>query len=369
MADDVRNNTEPVGGEVALVAAAQAGDEAAFTTLVERYRRELHVHCYRMLASYDDAEDVVQETFLRAWKRRRSYAGRSTFRAWLYRIATNACLDILTARSRRPRRFQGPPLAGAPVAEPPVHVPWLQPYPDRLLDVRAPSNVEPDVVAVERETVELAFLVAIQQLPPRQRAALIIRDVLGWSAAETAALLDTSVASVKSALQRARATMREHLPKSRDDWSTSSALTPEEDALVARYVQAHERADLDLLASLLADDVVQTMPPYPAWIVGRDALVSFSRDVFTPGTPGHLGGWRSVVTSANCQPAVAHYVERPVAAETRDLPGAHRAQVIDVLRIEGGAVAAITSFEPHRFRLFGLPLVLEDPAGPAPSAE
>jgi RNA polymerase sigma-70 factor, ECF subfamily len=193
----------------ALVAAARGGDEAAFATLVERHRRELHVHCYRMLGSFEDAEDLVQETFLRAWRKRASFRGRSSFRAWLYRIATNVCLDALARDKRRAARPS------------PFDVPWLQPGdPDHVLGGIAAAEAEPDAVIVSKETIELAFLVAIEHLPPRQQAALILRDVLGWSARETASLLEGSVVSVNSALQRARATLREHLPPRRLDWAS-----------------------------------------------------------------------------------------------------------------------------------------------------
>jgi len=195
-----------------LVAAAIAGDESAFAALTERYRRELHVHCYRMLASFDDAEDAVQETLLRAWRSRDGFAGDGMFRAWLYRIATNVCLD---ARRRRAHR--------AGVLRSFAEVPWLQPYPDRLLDEAAASGDEPGAAVIERETIELAFVAALQVLPPRQRAALIARDVLGWPASQTAVLLEMSVAAANSALQRARATMREHLPARRADWRGDSA--------------------------------------------------------------------------------------------------------------------------------------------------
>ena len=191
-------------------------DEPAFSGLAERHRRELHVHCYRMLGSFEDAEDTVQETFLRAWRRRETFEGRSTFRAWLYRIATNACLDLLA--KRRPE-----PATGGEVL-------WLQPYPDRLLDeLPAGDADEPETVAVARETIELAYLVAVQHLAPRPRAVLILRDVLGWPAKDVAELLGDSVNSVNSALQRARAGMREHLPAERQDWTGG-----EEDAGDAR---------------------------------------------------------------------------------------------------------------------------------------
>jgi RNA polymerase sigma-70 factor (ECF subfamily) len=184
-------------------------DEAAFAELAERHRGELRVHCYRMLGSFDEAEDLVQETFLRAWRAREGFEGRATFRSWLYRIATNACLDFLDGHERRPRPYAVPPLIGA--GDPPAEIPWLQPYPDRLLDDL------PEAAVVEKETIELAFLAAIQHLPARQRAALVLRDVLGWSASETAAALDMSVAGVKSALQRARPVLQELLPRRRVD--------------------------------------------------------------------------------------------------------------------------------------------------------
>jgi RNA polymerase sigma-70 factor (ECF subfamily) len=184
------------------------GHDSAFAEQVERHRRELHVHCYRMLASFDEAEDAVQETLLRAWRGRGGFDGSSLLRAWLYRIATNVCLDMLRGSSRRLTTMQS-------FAE----VPWLQPYPDRLLDEIASSDDEPEAVVVERETIKLAFLAALQVLPPRQRAALILRDVLGWPASETASLLETSVAAANSAVQRARATMQDHLPARRAEWS------------------------------------------------------------------------------------------------------------------------------------------------------
>src|SRR6476661_10171515 len=234
--------------------------EVGFTELAERHRRELHVHCYRMLGSFEDAEDTVQETLLRAWRRRETFEGRSTFRAWIYRIATNACLDLLTAS--RPR-----PATGGEVL-------WLQPYPDRLLDeLPAGDADEPETVVLARETIELAYVVAVQHLAPRPRAVLILRDVLGWPARDVAELLGDSVNSVNSALQRARAGMREHLPADRQDWAGG-----QEDAgtreLVRRYTEASVATDIDRVAALLRDDVRCSMPPTPGLFVGRDAVVS-----------------------------------------------------------------------------------------------
>ncbi|HWC70480.1 MAG TPA: sigma-70 family RNA polymerase sigma factor [Actinomycetota bacterium] len=342
----------------AFVAAVRAGDESAFAELFERHRRELQVHCYRILGSYQESEDLVQETFLRAWRRRSTFEGRSTFRAWLYRIATNACLDMLDRNPRRVHAYDASAGTVTVDADPPPGVPWLSPYPDRLLDAAASGDPDPDTVVVAKETIELAFLVAIQHLPPRQRAVLILRDVLGWSAAETAALLDGSVASVKSALARARTTLKGRLPARRDDWPAPADPTVEERALLQRYVDAHERADPNAVAALLADEVRLTMPPQPVWFAGREAIVGLHTEVFDPASPWFHGRWRGVPTRANRQPAVAHYCERPSAEGTSELPGAFKAQVLDVLRIQHGAIVEITSFEPSVFGSFGLPLAL-----------
>jgi RNA polymerase sigma-70 factor, ECF subfamily len=328
--------------------SSNAREESAFAGRLERHRRGLQVHCYRMLGSLEDSEDLVQETFLRAWRGRASFGsgGRSSFRAWLYRIATNACLDVLRRRPPRVLPHQvaaaGDPAAPPP---PPADLPWLQPYPDRLLEPVAPAENEPGAVVVARETIELAFIAAIQHLPPRQRAALILRDVLGWSANETASLLEASVASVNSALQRARATLRERLPAQRADWARSSEQTEEERELLRRYVDAHERADADALAELLLEDARLTMPPHPTWYAGREAILIAARQGFDPGF-GHI---RTLVTGANGQPAAAHYLRAPGEAEYRPL-------AIDVLRVEGGSVAEISSFVfPGLFAAFGLP--------------
>jgi RNA polymerase sigma-70 factor, ECF subfamily len=320
-------------------------DRQDFAALFERHRRELQVHCYRMLGSLDDSEDLVQETFLRAWRGRAGFGsgGRSAFRPWLYRIATNACLDVLR---RRPPRVMPPDVApaGDPAVPPaaPADLPWLQPYPDRLL---APAGDEPGAAVVARETIELAFIAAIQHLPPRQRAALILRDVLGWSANDTAALLDVSVVAANSALQRARTTLRDRLGERRTEWAPSSAPSPDERELLRRYVDAHERGDADALAELLREDVRLTMPPHPVWYDGREAVVIASRQGFDP----EFGRLRAVAAAANRQPAAAHYLRPPGGSE-------YHALALDVLRIDGGRVAEITSFvDPELFAAFGLP--------------
>jgi RNA polymerase sigma-70 factor (ECF subfamily) len=333
-------------------------DEAAFAALVEHHRRELRVHCYRMLGSFDEAEDLVQETFLRAWKGIGGFEGRSSMRAWLYRIATNACLDFLDGRARRVLPQDLRPPSDASVGLPPrTDIPWLQPFPDRL----APADTEPGAAAVERETIELAFLAAIQHLPPRQRAALLLRDVLGWRPGEIAPVLEASVASVNSALQRARATLREHLPARRADWAPSTPPTAEERAVLRRYMDAMERADVAAVAALLAEDVHTAMPPWPMWFRGRDTVVAALRASWAPDDMGYR--FRMLPTRANGQPAVATYVR---TGEDPD----HRPFAISVLRIEHGLVAEATAFhDTHLFPAFDLPprLPTDDVSGTAPS--
>jgi RNA polymerase sigma-70 factor (TIGR02960 family) len=316
-------------------------DEQGFAEQVELHRRELQVHCYRMLGSFDESEDLVQETFLRAWRARESFEGRSSFRAWLYRIATNACLDFLDRHPRQPKPYPVPATVEPSVpAEPPPFVPWLQPYPDELLDA-----------VVAKETIELVFLVAIQHLPPKQRAAVILRDVLDWSANDTAAALELSVPAVKSALQRARPVLRQHLPERRTEWAASGEPTPDERALLERYMEASESGDAATWADVVAEDLRLTMPPNPMWFAGRDSIGGFLAQTLDPASPHYFGEWKSLPTGANGQPAFAGYVRRPGTT-------VYRAQVLDVLRIADGKVAQITTFEPHLVRAFGLPLTL-----------
>lgn len=316
-----------------MVAAAIAGEEPAFAALTERHRRELHVHCYRMLASFDAAEDAVQETYLRAWRSRASFDGSSLFRAWLYRIATNVCLDMLRRNSRRLTHMHN-------FSE----VPWLQPYPDALLDEVAPSDEQPDAVVVERETIELAFLAAMQLLPPRQRAALIARDVLGWPANETASLLETSVPAANSALQRARATMQEHLPARRADWSAGDP-SAEEQALLAAFIDAHERGDAAAAVAIAAQDIRITMPPSPFFFEGLETIAPLIKQALREGE------WRLVPTLANRMPTAASYLRQPGDSM-------FRAFKFDVLRIQDGVIAEITTFGAELFPTFGLPLTL-----------
>jgi RNA polymerase sigma-70 factor (TIGR02960 family) len=332
---------QAVPGEAGeLVAAAIAGEAGAFDTLAERHRRELHVHCYRMLASFDDAEDAVQETFLRAWRGRDSFEGRAKLRSWLYRIATNVCLDALRRRAHRATTVTG--------SDP--EVPWLQPYPDRLLDEAAGTGGQPEGAAIERETIELAFVTALQVLPPRQRATLIARDVLGWPASQTAVLLEMSVAAANSALQRARATMREHLPARRADWPGDAAgrLSAAERDLLAAFIDAHQRCDAAAAVAIAARDIRITMPPYPMRYDGVAAIGPLLDRAFGPDRDGD---WRLVPTAANRMPAAASYLRRP--GDTK-----FRAVKLDVLRTGGGRIAEITTFTAGLFPAFGLPATL-----------
>jgi RNA polymerase sigma-70 factor (ECF subfamily) len=305
-----------------------------------------------MLGSFDDAEDLVQETFLRAWRARAGFEGRSLFRTWLYRIATNACLNAL---ERAPRRVLpqdvAPPVTAAtdsseardqPAWAP--EIPWLQPYPDSRLEPAAPSEMEPEATAVSRESIELAFLAALQHLPPRQRAILIVRDVLDWSAKETAALLETSVASVNSAHQRARATMRAKQPAGRADETPTATATDQERAALQTFMEAWEQADDGQLIALLREDARWAMPPAPLWFDGRAAIARMF-ELFPIGWQGR--DFRVVPTAANRQPAAACYL-RP-AGES-----AYRLAALHVLRIEGGQIAEVTTFGPELCQAFGL---------------
>ena len=307
-------------------------DHSAFAALAERHRRELHVHCYRMLASFDEAEDAVQETFLKAWRGRSGFDGGSQFRAWLYRIATNVCLDMLRHSSRR--------TSVNSFAE----VPWLQPYPDLLLEAAAPGDEQPEAVAISRETISLAFLAALQVLPPRQRAALIARDVLGWPASETASALGTSVAAANSALQRARTTMQSYLPDTRAEWSARDP-SAEERELVEQFIAAHERLDTEAVIAIAARDIRVTMPPSPYCYQGTEAIRPLMADAAA------MGEWRLVPAGANQMPAAASYLRRPGDS-------VFRAFKLDVMRAEGAVIAEITTFPADHFAAFGLQLTL-----------
>nr|WP_239675046.1 sigma-70 family RNA polymerase sigma factor [Natronosporangium hydrolyticum] len=325
-------------------------EDDTFAQRVEAHRRELRVHCYRMLGSFDEAEDLVQEVFLRAWRGRDGFAGRSSLRTWLYRIATNACLDALDGRKRRLLPDQaGPPAGAGQLAGDGDAGPWLQPFPDHLWEPAAPSADEPESMVVARETLELAFLVAMQHLPPRQRAAVILCDVLGWPPRQTAQALDGSVASVNSALQRARATLREHLPAGRAEWAPPAPPSEEDRRVLRRYMAAVERGDLDGVAELLAADVRATMPPYPEWFADRESVLAALAATWDEASPDYIGTFRLVATSANGQLAAASY-RRPPGGQVFEPFG------IGVLRVRDGRISDIVAFhEPELFPAFGLP--------------
>ncbi len=313
-------------------------DEARFTELSERHRRELQVHSYRMLGNLEQAEDAVQEALLRAWKGRASFDGGPGARAWLYRIVTTTCFDVLRAAQRRGERS----------VESIADVPWLQPCPDALLDEAA----EPEGAAIRRETVELAYLAVIQLLPARQRAVLLLRDVQGYSAAETAAILELSVASVTSALQRARATIAERVAARDADWSPSG-ITEGDRALLAAFIEAHERQDPVAALAVIRADIRVTMPPIPGVHVGREAMAGLMAQAFDPSI---FGDWKLLPTSANRMPAAASYMRR--AEGDRYLPFK-----LDVLRTGDGLIAEITTFDASLFDRFGLPPALPATAG------
>lgn len=334
------------------LAAAAAGDAEAFRQLTDPYTRELHLHCYRMPGSFHDAEDAMQETLLRAWRHLATYEGRSSFRAWLYRIATNVCLR------QRPRRRTDPsslPRALAEAvargAEPAIS---LSPYPDAWLDrLEAPSG-DPAADYDLRESVQLAFLAAVQLLPPRQRAALILRDVLGWSAGEVADALDATTASVNSALSRARATLAQQ--RAAGLLQTGRVVSTDEVArsLARRYVEAWQAVDIDALAALLTSDVVMTMPPLPVRYTGREAVTAF---LTTVPAGGDRDRFRFIPTRANRQPALAVY-QRDPDGQT------YRAWGMFILSADGTAIAAITAFvDPTLAPVFGLPAELAHDSG------
>jgi RNA polymerase sigma-70 factor, ECF subfamily len=315
-----------------------------FDDLVRRYRRELHVYCYRMLGSFDEAEDHVQEVFLRAWRSRERFQGGSSPRTWLYRIATNACLDTLRRDARRavPAPSSAPAGSGPSVAA----MPWVQPYPDSLLDEVPADLPGPEAVAVSRETMSLAFLATLQLLPPRQRAVLILRDVVGWPAAEVAGLLDMSVPAANSALQRARTTLRDRWPGGRLDWAPAAEPDPEQRRLLQRFIAAHEQADPEALIAVLRHDVRLAISQVGEWN-GRPEVGDALRDGMNA-----LGQWRLLPIMANGQPGAAGYLRRP--GETAFVPF-----VLTVLRVEDDRLVDIAAFEqPSMFTAFGLPASL-----------
>ena len=322
----------------------------AFERLAEPLRREIKVHCYRMLGSVHEAEDLVQETFLRAWRSFESFEGGS-FRAWLYRIATNACLNALESRKSVQRLLPhqlGPAVAAMTATAPAMDVAWLEPFPNSELATIADEAPNPEARYSSHESVRLAFVAAIQELPPRQRATLLLCDVLGWAAAEVATLLGGSTASVNSALQRARETLGKRYPQGPPPMAAEPDAAQQE--LLGRYLRAWEGHNVDGFVALLKEDAVVTMPPWLQWFIGREAVRNFFAVAWKS-----CGGLRLKPTSANGQPAFAIYEYSPTDARW----GAHS---IHVLTFENDELSAVTLFlEPHLFKAFGLALTLDEP--------
>jgi len=332
----------------ALIEQARSGDQAAFATLVEPHRRELQVHCYRILGSVQDAEDALQEALLSAWQGFGGFEGRSSVRTWLYKVATNRCLDALRSQGRKPPEV---PMTVRGV-EPPEptrlsEVFWLQPYPDVLVDDLTDPAPGPEARVESREATSLAFITALQLLPPRQRAVLVLRDVLGYRAREVAAMLDATEESVTSALKRARATLSQELGH-RSSHAPAPALdSPEEARLVERFVDAFTRSDVDALVALLTDDAWISMPPLPFQYQGREACHRFFEVTHAAG--GRR--MRFVHTRANGQPALATYLWDEPA-------GLWRSPGILVLTLSGDLVSDITHFQPDVLARFGIPRTL-----------
>ncbi|HEY3016195.1 MAG TPA: sigma-70 family RNA polymerase sigma factor [Nocardioides sp.] len=340
---------ESLVNEDELLAAAQEGDEDAYAALVAAHRPALHAHCYRMLGSVPDAEDALQEALLRAWRGLSRFEGRSSVKTWLYTITTNACLKAI---QRRPTRVlpvdYGP--AGDPhgeLDEPLVESVWLEPYPDERL---VAADHAPASRYEQRESVEVAFVAALQHLPARQRAVLILRDVLGFSGAEVGAALDMSAGAVYSALQRAHKTVDERLPAQSQQATLASIGDARLRSLVNRYVDAWERADVDALVELLTEDAIIAMPPYRTWYAGRDAVAAFLRK-----TPLVGRRWRVLPSHANGQLAFAHYLWSD-EARTYAWHG------MEVIGLRGARIAEITAFlDPAGHALFGLPATVAGP--------
>jgi RNA polymerase sigma-70 factor, ECF subfamily len=340
--------------EQALLAAAGRGDEDAFARLVAQYRRELHAHCYRMLGSVPDAEDALQDALLGAWRGLARFEGRSSLRSWLYTIATNACLKAIRRRPKRvlPIDYGPPSDPHVNPAEPLVESVWIDPYPDELL-LADDDAATPEARYEQRESVELAFVAALQHLPPRQRAVLILRDVLGLSARETAAALDTKPTSVDSALQRAHKTVDARLPERSQQATLGSLGDRELRSIVDGYMDAWERADVDAVVAMLAEDATFAMPPYAEWFSGRDAIAAFLRA--RPLAPGER--WRVLPTRANGQPAFGMYTPNTD-------PDVFVAHGVSVLTLKGRQIADMTIFRtPDALPRFGLPSRMERGTG------
>jgi RNA polymerase sigma-70 factor (ECF subfamily) len=325
-----------------LIARARAGDGEAFRALTEPHRRELQVHCYRMLGSFQDAEDALQDTLLAAWQGLGGFEGRASIRTWLYRIATNRCLNARRSASRRPAREWDMPEVEPPEPTRLGEVVWLEPFPDALLEGAIDVPLGPEARYEQAESISLAFVTALQVLPPRQIAVLTLRDVLGFHAHEVADMLDSTVDSVNSALKRARASLQRRRPPTAEHGPPPAPDSPSEQALVARFVRAYESGDLDALVALLTDDVFISMPPIPLEYEGRDVVVRLFASIFRSGRRVDL-----VPTRANGQPAFGAYL--------RASTGIRHGTGLFALTLTGDRICAFTRFDNSVLPWFGLP--------------
>jgi RNA polymerase sigma-70 factor (TIGR02960 family) len=325
-----------------LLTRARAGDGEAFRELTEPYRRELQVHCYRMLGSLQDAEDALQDTLLAAWQGLGGFEGRASIRTWLYRFATNRCLNARRSASRRPAREWDMPEVEPPEPTRLGEVVWLEPYPDALLEGAIDVPLGPEARYEQTEAISLAFVTALQVLPPRQVAVLVLRDVLGFHAGEVAGMLDATVESVNSALKRARAGLERRLPTTGERGPAPAADASSEQALVAAFVRAYESGDVDALVALLTDDVFVSMPPIPLEYQGRDVVARLFASIFRSGRRVDL-----VPTRANGQPAFGAYL--------RAATGIRHGSGLFVLTLAGDRVRAFTRFDSSVLPWFGLP--------------
>ncbi|MQA12975.1 MAG: sigma-70 family RNA polymerase sigma factor [Pseudonocardiaceae bacterium] len=325
-----------------LISRARAGDGDAFRALTEPHRRELQVHCYRMLGSFQDAEDALQDTLLAAWQGLAGFEGRASLRTWLYRIATNRCLNARRSASRRPAREWDVPGVEPPEPTRLGEVVWLEPFPDALFEGATGVPPGPEARYEQNESISLAFVTALQILPPRQLAVLILRDVLGFHANEVAGMLNSTVESVTSALKRARASLQRRRPPAADREPPPAAGSPPEDGIVAKFVSAWESAELDALVALLTDDVFISMPPMPFEYEGRDVVTRFCASLFGAGRRFDL-----VPTRANGQPAFGAYLRAPT--------GIRHGTGLYVLTLTGDRICAMTRFDNSVLPWFGLP--------------
>jgi RNA polymerase sigma-70 factor (TIGR02960 family) len=325
-----------------LISRARAGDGDAFRALTEPHRRELQVHCYRMLGSFQDAEDALQDTMLAAWQGLGGFEGRASLRTWLYRIATHRCLNALRSASRRPAKEWDVPGVERPAQSRLGEVVWLEPFPDSLLEGAINVPLGPEARYEQTESISLAFVKGLQVLPPRQLAVLILRDVLGFRANEVAEMLDSTIESVNSALKRARASLQRPWPPAADREPSPAPDSPSEAAITAKFVSAWQSADLNALVALLTDDVFISMPPMPFEYEGRDVVARFFASIFGSGRRHEL-----VRTRANGQPAFGAYLHAP---------GGNRHGVgLHVLTLTDDRICAMTRFENTVFPWFGLP--------------